>query len=126
MVALLNDRDSRYEDCVLAWSDIGEPMMTTWPCLSEASHLLQREAGPKGVDLLWEFVESDSVTVTDLTADDRRSMRKLMRKYANFPMDLADASLVVLAERLSVFDVFTIDMHFHSYRPSGRHFTVIP
>lgn len=47
---------------------------------------------------------------------------KLMEKYADHPMDLADASLVVAAERFGTTDVFTIDRNdFESYRVKRGH-----
>jgi hypothetical protein len=49
-----------------------------------------------------------------------------MKQYADLPMDLADATLVALAERLKIQTIFTIDRDFHIYRPLGLdHFTVI-
>jgi uncharacterized protein len=48
-------------------------------------------------------------------------MRTLMRQYHDAPMDLADASLVVAAERLNFRRIFTLDSHFHAYRIDGTH-----
>jgi predicted nucleic acid-binding protein len=54
-------------------------------------------------------------------------MRVLMRQYQDAPMDLADASLVVAAERLHLRRIFTIDSHFRAYRIDGQHsFDIIP
>lgn len=54
-------------------------------------------------------------------------MRELMRQYADSPMDLADASLVITAERLGLRKIFTLDGHFRAYRILGRDtFEVVP
>ncbi len=55
-------------------------------------------------------------------------MRGLMEKYRDFPMDLADAALVRVAERESLFEIFTLDRrHFSIYRPGRRRrFSVVP
>jgi uncharacterized protein len=54
-------------------------------------------------------------------------MRVLMRQYRDTPMDLADASLVVAAERLNLHRIFTLDSHFYAYRINGTHsFEVVP
>jgi len=54
-------------------------------------------------------------------------MRVLMRQYRDTPMDLADTSLVVAAERLNLRRTFTLDSHFHAYRINGTHpFEVVP
>jgi uncharacterized protein len=54
-------------------------------------------------------------------------MRELMAQYQNVPMDLADASLVTLAERKKVNRIFTLDSDFYIYRLYGKEsFDVIP
>jgi predicted nucleic acid-binding protein len=53
--------------------------------------------------------------------------RRLMEQYRDLPMDLADASLVALAEERGLERIFTLDNDFRIYRlPRGRAFTVIP
>lgn len=54
-------------------------------------------------------------------------MRALMKTYKDAPMDFADASLVVAAERLGESEVFTLDKHFYAYRINGKQaFTILP
>jgi len=51
----------------------------------------------------------------------------LMERYRDHPMDLADASLVAVAEARDLRTVFTLDEHFRSYRLSNRrHLAVVP
>jgi hypothetical protein len=62
-----------------------------------------------------------------LIVSDVARIRELMRKYQDTPMDLADASLVALAERLGVTRVFTLDSDFFVYGTSrGTAFEVVP
>jgi len=50
-----------------------------------------------------------------------------MEKYANVPMDLADASIIRVAERDGMTDVFTLDKDFLIYRMGrGRPILVRP
>jgi hypothetical protein len=50
-----------------------------------------------------------------------------MGQYHDAPMDLADASLVVVAERLRLRRIFTLDSHFHAYRIEGTYaFEIVP
>ncbi|HZQ86956.1 MAG TPA: hypothetical protein VFA83_19070 [Acidimicrobiales bacterium] len=50
-----------------------------------------------------------------------------MRQYADRPMDLADATLVALAEELGERMIFTLDSDFLMYGFRGRgHFRLIP
>ena len=61
------------------------------------------------------------------TVEDLERMRALMERYADAPMDLADASLVALAEALNETLVFTLDDHFRAYRLRDRRaFQVVP
>ena len=50
-----------------------------------------------------------------------------MSKYRDTPMDLANASLVAVAETLNVTRIFTLDRDFQIYRRKGRRkFQIIP
>jgi len=50
-----------------------------------------------------------------------------MARYRALPMDLADASLVALAEERGLSRVFTLDRHFRAYRAArGKAFSVVP
>lgn len=61
--------------------------------------------------------------LTDLEAD---RMDALMSQYTNVPMDLADASLVAVAESRGFRDIFTIDSDFYIYRlADGSYLNVI-
>ncbi len=65
----------------------------------------------------------EPIAQADLTA-----LERLMRRYADRPMDFADATLVVLAERLGVTTIFTVDHgDLAAYRIAGRRkFRVVP
>lgn len=63
-----------------------------------------------------------------ITDDDLPRLAELMDRYHDRPMDLTDATLVLLAERERMTDVFTIDHDdFETYRIAGRrHFRIHP
>jgi predicted nucleic acid-binding protein len=87
-------------------------------------HLLKRPALKK---VLWDFLASGGVELVGEERQDLPRMQWFMAKYADQPMDFADASLVVAAERLHIRKVFTLDHHFRVYRPRHtRHFEVFP
>jgi hypothetical protein len=50
-----------------------------------------------------------------------------MEKYADLPMDYADATLILLGERLEVYEILTLDRRgFSVFRSSrGKHFSLI-
>jgi hypothetical protein len=52
---------------------------------------------------------------------------ELMQRYRDHPMDLADATLVALAEARDLRTIFTLDEHFRAYRlRTRRHLDVVP
>ncbi len=78
-------------------------------------------------DLLWRFVREGVLVLQELTMADTDRMVALMERYQDSPMDLADASLVVTAERLGAARIFTLDHHFRIYRlADGRMLDIVP
>ena len=92
------------------------PLLTTWPCLTEAMYLLHQSIGYAGQEALWRFVERGVLDLYLPSEDDWLRMRELMAAYQDAPMDMADASVMVVAESLALSRVFTYDRHFFAYR----------
>jgi predicted nucleic acid-binding protein len=95
---IANDSDDQHHaKCVVALKTLREPLATVWPPLTEAMYLL---AGlPKAQEALWEMLHRGALQLLPLDSADTPRIRELIRKYANRPMDLADAALVRVAER---------------------------
>ena len=76
----------------------------------------------------WGLLRSGAITLSPITDEDLGEIEHLMKRYADRPMDFADASLVRLAERESLTAIFTIDRSdFETYRISGkRKFRIVP
>lgn len=125
LVAILSRTDAYHRTCVAALNELTPPMVTTWPVLTAAFYLLE-DAGRAAQQALIELVVNGRIAVYDV-ADPVRLLA-LLRKYADRPMDLADGSLVMLAEQLRRYQVFTLDRtDFRIYRAHGRRaFDVIP
>jgi predicted nucleic acid-binding protein len=103
------------------------PLLTTWPAFTEAMYLLARGGGAVGRDALWSLLLSGRLEVADLSSSALERASRLMAKYADLPMDLADATLVALAEDRDERRIFTLDDDFRAYRLHGRRaFTIIP
>lgn len=128
LLALLVKKDAQHQRCVEALKTLPpEPMLTTWPCFTEAMHLLGAAGGYRFQSFLWKLTEDEKLRMHDMTAEEIKRMNDLMRKYQDTPMDLADASLVVLAEKMQMKRIFTIDSDFHIYRlADGSSLEVIP
>lgn len=117
LVALLHRRDPHHVRCVELTDQFPPgPLLTTWPCLTEAMYLLHRVDGSHGQDLLWELVAREMVQLAEITWTIMFRMQDLMERYRNVPMDLADASLVAVAESRGIKQLFTLDSDFRIYR----------
>ena len=103
-----------------------ESLVTTWPAFTDAMYLLG--SSWRGQTALWSRVETGALTLAPLDEGDAPRMRELMEKYRDLPMDLADASLVRIAEREDLTRIFTLDRrHFSVYRPGRRRrFSILP
>jgi len=86
-----------------------------------------RAGGWQGQEALWRLVLRDDLVVANASPESNRRAAHLMERYADRPMDLADATLVALAEERNITRIFTLDTDFHIYRIRGRkRFEVIP
>ena len=120
LIALFDPQDAQHERCVKTLKGIREPLATTVPVLTEAFHML----GPASVgsDRLREFIENGGMSVWFFDRAAVTRAFELMEKYADHPMDLADASLVTAAEAIGTRQVFTIDRKdFAAYRVRRGH-----
>ena len=100
-------------------------MLTVWPALTEAMHLLAET--PRGQEALYEMIEDDALGLASLDDGDLARMKTLMRKYRDLPMDFANAALVRVAERERLTHILSFDRHFRVYSLPGRaRFVVLP
>jgi predicted nucleic acid-binding protein len=107
LVALFDPKDDAHQQAKSTLSQLREPLVTTVPVLTEAFHLL--DPGSQGSSALRTFVQRGGARLWYLSNALLGRAFELMDKYADQPMDLADASLVTAAESLRVTRVFTVD-----------------
>lgn len=126
LVALLDHGDAHHFACVEALKTLRDPLVTVWPAFTEAMYLLG--SSWHGQKALWSRLEAGALMLAPLDEGDASRMRELMEKYRDLPMDLADASLVRVAEREDLTRIFTLDRrHFSVYRPGRRRrFGILP
>lgn len=115
--ALCDKNDAWHVRCRDAAARLQEGLITTWPVLTEAIHLITHWLNEEPAMALMEDVASGEIAAWDIEADARSRIPALMRRYADLPMDLADASLVLLAESLGHGRILTTDQRdFRTYR----------
>ena len=120
--ALINEDDYFHVQAVAALKNIDGELISTWPVISETSYLLQSRLGLQQVcEFLASYHEGLFVGY-ELSSEQLLRVIELMKKYADLPMDLADASLVVLAEALGHGRILSTDMRdFKTYRWKNHH-----
>jgi uncharacterized protein len=116
---MVNADDQHHIACTAELKTLREPLATVWPALTKAMYLLADF--PIGQDAIWEMVGRGALQLRPLDTTDVPRIRELMHKYANRPMDLADAALIRVAEREGLRKIFTVDRRdFSVYRLHGR------
>lgn len=120
LVALFDPKDGQHQWAAKILKAVRERLCTTIPVLTEVFHMLQPQS--IGSDRVREFVARGGLSVW---FSDRASLTRafeLMEQYADQPMDLADASVIVAAEALQTRKVFTLDRaDFAAYRIRRGH-----
>lgn len=126
LIALLNRGDRDHERCLAVMTDFRGTLLTTEPVLTEAMHLLTRVRGGPAACLA--FFDRGGAALVPQTRESMRRSAALMERYADVPMDFADATLVALAEETRRRDVFTLDRRgFSAYRLGSRGtFAIVP
>lgn len=120
-LALANRKDKHHGRALELFDTLDEPFITTWPVMTETCHLLLNRLG--SISQL-RFIQSwirGAFEVYEIPPESDERIFVLMKKYQDLPMDLADASLVVLAEALGSGRILSTDERdFKSYRWKNR------
>jgi len=126
ILAMLNPRDPWHAKCTAAFESQQLPLGTTTAVLTELFHLVKRFPG--GAQLARRFLYSSAITILPITDHDLPEVNRLLERYADRPMDFADATLVRVASKHNLTTIFTIDHDdFETYRMERkRKFRIVP
>jgi predicted nucleic acid-binding protein len=119
LVAYLDSTDPHHEQVSSLLDRFTGGAITTPAVITEAMYLVGGTAA--GAQALAEFVARSSMTIYDMCQPpDLLEAARMMERYEDTPMDFADATLLLLAEVLEVFDVLTLDRRgFSTYRTAS-------
>lgn len=116
-LALANERDRHHGRARDALDEVSEPLVTTWPVLTETCHLLSRRLGPEAAERFFRAGRDGGFELFGLDRSMLARIEVVMAKYRALPMDLADASLVLVAEELGHGRILSTDQRdFAAYR----------
>ena len=119
LVALLDRSERNHQRCLTFFREFRGRLVTTEPVLTEAVYLLGPSFRLQKPAL--DFFLQGGAELVPLSPELLHRSLWLMEKYADVPMDFADATLVALAENRGITDIFTLDRRgFETYRINGK------
>ena len=121
-LALADRGDAYHARCREFFRNNREPLMTTYPVLVECVHLMFKRIGVAKTLAWMETLGTQGIGIFVMTTDHVPRLTALMKQYADLPMDLADASLVLVAEEFGEGRIVSTDQRdFHTYRWKNQH-----
>lgn len=118
LVATINRRDDRHQWASWQLSRLRPPFLTCEAVLTEACFLLSPYRGAKRA--VMEMVARRLLSLPFRLEEEAEPVARLMARYADIPMSLADACLVRMAELYATSSILTLDRDFRIYRKHGR------
>ena len=114
LIAFFDKDDKFHEDIVELLQSFEGILYSSWPVITEVMHMLDFNVRAQLDFLKW--IELGGVEIVELLKNKISRIIALSQKYADVPMDLADASLIVISEIENIDKIITIDSDFHIYR----------
>ena len=122
LVAFLNKSDRYHTWAVTQFSQMKPPFYTCESVISESSFLLRNFED--GVANIFKLISRDLIKIDFNLQDEFSEIQKLLNKYIDVPMSLADGCLVRMSEQITNSAICTLDSDFKIYRKERR--KVIP
>jgi predicted nucleic acid-binding protein len=128
LLAALDGSQRRHHECATLLGKAQPPLLLSPFVLAELDYLLMRHVGRRAQAALLEEVARGAYQLEPFAAGDVARAREVIEQYADLEIGLADASIVVLAERHAATQVLTLDQrHFRALRiQRRRRFKVLP
>lgn len=124
LVALFDGRDADHARMVAFLKDDTRRLYSTLAVATEVMHLLDFSHRAQQDFLRWFF--GGAVHCIEFSDTDAERVIALHEKYADRPMDFADATLIAIAERFDIREALTLDSDFRFYRFRNRLHFVTP
>lgn len=114
LIALFDKSDNYHVQALNFIKNFKGTLFTTWPVITEASHLLGFNVNVQ-IALL-EWINRSGLHLIEMESHHMSRLIQLSEKFKDVPMDLADATLIVAAETYNIKEIATIDSDFYIYR----------
>lgn len=114
LIALF-DKSDKYHQKVLDFiKSYQGKLITSWSVITEVSHMLDFNLKVQ-IDFL-KWIELGGITIYEIPQSEIVKIRIMMEKYLDIPMDLADGTLVYIANKEGIKKIVSIDSDFDIYR----------
>lgn len=114
LIALFDRSDKHHQMCLEFIKQYKGELITSWSVITEVSHMLDFNLQVQ-IDFL-KWIELGGIQIYDISQSDIGNIRAMMEKYIDIPMDLADATLMYIANKENIKDIISIDSDFDIYR----------
>ncbi len=114
LIALFDKSDRYHKRAVSFLKQSQGLLITTWPVITEVSHMLDFSTKTQINFLKW--INRGGLQIFDLEFYHLIRMIELSEKFTDVPMDLADATLIVASEAKGISKITSIDSDFYVYR----------
>jgi predicted nucleic acid-binding protein len=127
LLAALDSSQRSHRDAAASLAAATPPLLLSPFVLAELDYLLVSRVGAAARMSLIEEVQRGAYLLETMTAADVTRAQAIIEQYADLAISLADASIVVLAERHRVSDVLTLDeRHFRVSAAGGKPLRLLP
>jgi len=116
LLCLCDRTQPKHQACKEAVIKARQPLLTTWSCLTETMYLALHRGGWTMQQQIANLLLNQTLQVFQIQPEDYDRLFALMAQYLDRPMDLADATLVITAEKTEIRKILTLDSDFLFYR----------
>lgn len=115
----LFDKDDKYHTIILNFiKDFNGNLITSWPVITEVTHLLSFNVNAQ-INFL-EWLKREAINIFNLEYEHLERIIQLTKKYFDVPMDLAYSSLIIISELTGIKDIASIDSDYYIYRTKSK------
>ena len=118
LIALFDHSDTHHKGMLKFLGAEQFSFISTLAVMTEVSHMLNFSS--RAQQDFYKWVQQKGVIIADINQHDIPRLMELTEKYSDVPMDFADATLVIAAEKSGLREIISLDSDFDIYRLPGR------
>jgi predicted nucleic acid-binding protein len=127
LLSALDSAQRRHADAVQSLLAATPPLLLSPFVLAELDYVLATRVGESARVSLLEEVARGAYELQSFSSEDVQEAQKVIQRHRDLGISLADASIVVLADRHATRDVLTLDeRHFRVLQATRKPFRLLP